>query len=418
MKKFLKNTSGNVMIATALLMVPLMLSAGAAVDYSQLARKKTKLQSVVDSAALAVARDLQTSTQGEIELKVENFLKINLSEEQYSEIADFSVKIPNAKQRVTVTVNSSHPATLMRIAGINTFSYSPSSTVGAPTVNIEIMLVLDTTGSMQGNKIVELRASATNFVTELLELNTTPEKVKIGIVPFSNYVNVGTNNRNADWINVPPNDGTNVWNGCVGSRTASRNLTDSDYSFKVPGVLGNCTTPITELTSDESILLNEIEELSPNGRTFIAPGLIWGQRSLSSVEPFTNGSNSPRTQKAIVLMTDGDNTISVGPDNLRLHGRTILSGQSDEIIQQNLDFRSEAKERADVITENICDNMKQEGIQIYTIGFGNGISDSTLRLLTECSSESDNYFVAADGEQLNQAFVTIGQQISGIILSN
>ena len=63
MKNFLKNTSGNVAVTVALLGIPLMLSAGAAVDYSQYARKQSSLQNVVDSAALAVALDLQTSSQ-------------------------------------------------------------------------------------------------------------------------------------------------------------------------------------------------------------------------------------------------------------------------------------------------------------------------------------------------------------------
>lgn len=423
MRNFIKNTSGNVITTTALLMVPIILFAGSAVDYSQFARKKTTLQNVVDSAALAVSHDLKQKTQNEIESDVDDFLRSNLSKEQYSEINDVEITIPAAKQKITVTVDSSHPTTLMQIAGIDKLSYMPSSTVSAPTGNIEIMMVLDTTGSMgQDNKINDLKASANNFIETLLPLNTTPDKVKIGIVPFANYVNVGTNNRNEDWINVPANNGGNVWTGCVGSRTASRNLTDSDYSFKVPGVLGECTTPITELTTDETTLKNGISALTPKFATFIAPGLIWGQRSLSSKAPFTNGSDVSGTQKIIVLMTDGDNTISVGPRDFRLHSREQVpagSGLSQaEIIAATNVFRAEAQARADDITETVCTNIKTEGVRIFTIGFGDGISNSTLRLLQNCADEVDNYYAAADGAALNQAFTDIGSEISGIFLSN
>ena len=423
MRNFLKNTSGNIAVTTALLIIPLILAAGSAIDYSQFARKKTELQSVVDAAALAVAREIQLESQSEIEARVDNFIKANLSELQFNEIEDIVVTIPTAKQKVTVEVKSSHPTALMHIAGIKTLTYSPTSTVNAPSGNIEIMMVLDTTGSMsRDNKIQDLKVSATTFIEELLELNVTPDKVKIGIVPFANYVNVGTGNRTADWLNVPADTSGEVWQGCVGSRLASRNLTDDDYSFKIPGVLGKCTTPITELTVDETTLKNSISALTPAKATFIAPGLIWGQRALSSHEPFTQGSDDSLTQKIIVLMTDGDNTISVGPNDFRLHSREIIpsgTGISEqERIVANNNFRAQAQARADAITEDVCENLKDKGTQIFTIGFGNGISDSTLELLQGCADEVENYYAAADGAGLNQAFIDIGSQISGIFLSN
>jgi len=78
----------------------------------------------------------------------------------------------------------------------------------------------------------------------------------------------------------------------------------------------------------------------------------------------------------------------------------------------------QAQARADAITEDVCENLKDKGTQIFTIGFGNGISDSTLELLQGCADEVENYYAAADGAGLNQAFIDIGSQISGIFLSN
>ena len=84
-------------------------------------------------------------------------------------------------------------------------------------------------------------------------------------------------------------------------------------------------------------------------------------------------------------MTDGDNTISVGPNDFRLHSREIIpsgTGISEqERIVANNNFRAQAQARADAITEDVCENLKDKGTQIFTIGFGNGISDSTLELL-------------------------------------
>ncbi|KAG1700507.1 hypothetical protein GQR58_005198 [Nymphon striatum] len=267
MKNFLKDTSGNVAVTVALLGIPLMLSAGAAVDYSQYARKQSSLQNVVDSAALAVALDLQSSTQAEIETKVDNFLKSNLTTEQYSEVQGFVVTIPPNKEKVTVEK-------------LCWFWIQPGS------------MALD-------GKMDALKISANKFVEDVLKSNTLEERVKIGITPFARYVNVGMDNRNASWMDVPADYTTTEtietrdvisssgcsettyidsegiertttsctdveygpvyekeitrtykWNGCAGSRNYPRNLDDSDFSYKVPGLLNAwCPNRITQLTA-------------------------------------------------------------------------------------------------------------------------------------------------------------------------
>jgi len=201
MKSFLKDTSGNIAMNIALLGIPLIISGGVAIDYTQFARKQSTLQNVSDSAALAVALDLQTSTQAEIEAKVDNYFKANLSEEHYLEVKDIKVEIPTSKEKVTVSATGKHSTSLMKIAGIKNLTYEPKSVVNAPAGNAEIMMVLDTTGSMSvDGKIDALKVSASQFVEELLEANDIRERVKIGITPFARYVNVGLDNRNASWI--------------------------------------------------------------------------------------------------------------------------------------------------------------------------------------------------------------------------
>jgi Flp pilus assembly protein TadG len=101
MKSFLKDTSGNIALNIALLGIPVILSGGVAIDYSQFARKQSSLQNVTDSAALAVALDLQSKSQAEIEAKVDSYFKANLSAEQYLEIKNIKVEIPSSKEKVT-----------------------------------------------------------------------------------------------------------------------------------------------------------------------------------------------------------------------------------------------------------------------------------------------------------------------------
>jgi len=454
MKHFLKDIRGNVAVSVAIMGIPLTLAAGAAIDYSQFARKQSSLQNVVDTAAIAVSRDLQRKTTPEIEQAVDNYLRANLTESQYAEIQNISVTIPFTRESVAVKVESKHPTALMRIAGINDMSYAPESVVSAPTGGAEIMLVLDTTGSMsRDGKIGALKVSATQFVDDMLALNATRDRVKLGIVPFARYVNVGMDNRNAPWMNVPDNytatrtetrrdvissvgcaeqmvpnnEGILVprnicdsveygpeyevevtvdyeWRGCAGSRNYPFNINDSDYSFRVPGVMNTyCPNRITQLTDDQTVLNAEIDALVAADSTYITTGLVWGYRALTKGAPFDDGisfeeAQDQGIQKAIVLMSDGKNQSSINANNPAFHTGKNLN-QSDQYMRE------------------ACDNIKDQDIMIFTIGFGTTIPQETLDLLEECSTDGINYYNAADGAALSLAFSQITTKLSNLYLS-
>ncbi|MGZ8406757.1 MAG: pilus assembly protein TadG-related protein, partial [Caulobacteraceae bacterium] len=79
------------------------------------------------------------------------------------------------------------------------------------------------------------------------------------------------------------------------------------------------STAITPLTNSRSTLDTAVNNLSPAGNTNIFEGLMWGWRSLSSTEPFTQGKayGAPNNRKVIILMTDGQNNYS-GASNYNL----------------------------------------------------------------------------------------------------
>ena len=72
--------SGNIAIATALMLPVLLLAAGGTIDYMHLSLQKQRLQSAVDAAALSAARELHlvTTDQNQVQAAVESALKGNL----------------------------------------------------------------------------------------------------------------------------------------------------------------------------------------------------------------------------------------------------------------------------------------------------------------------------------------------------
>ena len=70
----------------------------------------------------------------------------------------------------------------------------------------------------------------------------------------------------------------------------------------------------------------------------------------------------------------------------------------------------------------LCSAMKAKGIEVYTVGFGDGITSSAKAMLTNCASDSDNplspkFYVAKNEEELRQAYRDIALKLSSLYLS-
>ena len=134
-------------------------------------------------------------------------------------------------------------------------------------------------------------------------------------------------------------------------------------------------------------------------------GLAWGWRTLDDDVPFGQPTTGPVRKKALILMTDGFNTISrLGNDKYH-HGK-----QGDN-----------ATEDANKETEKLCENIHSENILLYTIAYelpSSADADDTKILLSDCASTPDGFFNAAGGANLNEAFEAIGKDLAEIRLVN
>ncbi len=446
---------GNVAMTFALIMVPLAIAGGAAVDYSMMSRQNTNLQSALDAAALEGGRDLSELSDAKVRKLVRKSLRANLSRDEYRNIKNLKISIDRKKGSLHVAAKAEHPATFLRLAGKQILTYEPEAMVSNPNDGLEVVMVLDTTGSMSANgKIDALKNAATRFSNVMMDKNNfDPNRVKIGIVPFAQYVNVGMQYRNATWLSVENdstsnqcwmkrdiisksgcttktsyNDGvatgtyescsnitysepyevcgdiSSIWKGCVGSRDYPLNLQDRKYNKRVPGVHNvSCPRPLTPLTNDRNTVLSEIDALSPSGNTYIPSGLAWGQRIISSGNPFQDGVSYKKAKKknitkAIILMSDGENVSSARIPDSPLHNGGDLDKANDWTLEA-------------------CGEIKKKEIVLFTIGFGADIPVDTLALLQQCSTNGSNYFHADDSAELDAAFQSINDRLSQLYLS-
>lgn len=123
---FRKDTRGNMSILFCMAMLPLMLAAGIAVDYSAGSSARSQLQAAVDAAALAGVA-LQTYEAGS---KTEEAARIFNTHLQLIDLGS-EIPTPNVAvepEKVTVSASADVRTTFLQVVGVNTVEVSTSAT--------------------------------------------------------------------------------------------------------------------------------------------------------------------------------------------------------------------------------------------------------------------------------------------------
>ncbi|MEO6299594.1 MAG: VWA domain-containing protein, partial [Paracoccaceae bacterium] len=244
----------------------------------------------------------------------------------------------------------------LHLVGIDKLDAAGASTAEQRINNVEIMLVLDVSGSMASNsKIVNLRAAAKDFVATVLAKDTE-HKISIGIVPFNGQVNLGptlinyytlTDQNGFAGVNcvdlptsvygtyaisqglaLPVTSNADTYSGTGTSTPSEANkwcpvTNGSTYYTGNPAGSGGNIVRLPQ--QDTTILQGYINGLTAVGATSINAGMKWGMTLLdtSSKNIYTSeiaAGRMPNTMatrplayddkdamKVIILMTDGEN---------------------------------------------------------------------------------------------------------------
>ncbi len=455
-KRFMKSTSAAIAPMFALSASVLVVVGGIALDYVHASQIKSRLQAASDAAVLAAARAKSldgSMNQAKLNKIARDFFDSNGGVQADNTITQF--KLSEKNDVFSLEINTKQKTSLMQVAGYSEMDVGVTSFAEiGPGMPLEIVLVLDNTGSMSGAKLTALKDASKKLVGKVLD--DPKARVKVALVPFSNYVNVGLGKRNNSWIDVPAdystssnscwntypdkkviechketrtrtNDGVSysyeknvctydygdpvqkcssytrnyTWRGCVGSRDYPGNVNDDIYNFsKIPGLLNiNCSKPVTALTKTQSDIIAGIDAMNASGSTYIPAGLAWGWRVLSHEKPFSEGKRYKQMKdeggiKAVVLMTDGANTKS----------STYPYHTGSDVALANQ------------LTAELCTNIKAQKISIYTIAFE--VTDSTIKnLLQQCATNTGMYFDAGSSSALTKAFDSIAGQLTQLRLT-
>ncbi|TPJ41744.1 hypothetical protein FJ434_15340 [Mesorhizobium sp. B2-5-13] len=544
LNRFWRSKSGNFALLMGLGLPAILSAVAFATDVSTMMRAKSNLQNALDSANLA------SSHLGDLDITrtdaFNRYFQANIAghgelvNAQATLTADKGVNFIKTKAVASADVN-------LNFAFL--FGQSKHIVVDASAVEsnnqLEVVLVLDNTGSMRGARMTALRAATKSLLDTLESTKSPTRQVRASLVPFVTAVNVNGDGFDPSWIDMDGKSSTNGinfpvidgkrpnhmalfkqlkdtgwaepgwndtgWKGCVEARPGAYNISDTPPDPTKPDTLfvpyfapddpgdaqmpsstygneakyynnsyladtgdtikldkqkGNnrlgidfsglgsdpdkatkekvakyvapdkelitetgtsitvgpnrsCPTPVVPLTEDFDKLRKAASQMTEwNGSgTNVSEGLSWGMRVLSPAPPYTDGApwKTPGISKIVLLLTDGENVVygaSEQPTKSDYTSYGYLAGG-----RFGSDNQATAARNVDGWTKSVCTQLKNEGVQIYTLVLQSD-TPANRTLYSACASDPSNYYAVNDPTKLPDVFLQIANKFSKLQLTN
>jgi Flp pilus assembly protein TadG len=196
-----RDVGGNALMLIAAAMIPMMVVIGGGVDAARGYLTKERLQQACDAGSLAGRRmmvDGALTTQ--VKAETLKFVNFNFPQGTYR-TTPFTPKLsaPDTST-IKVSIDTTLPTSIMALFGYTSIPLHVDCEASQNFINTDVMLVLDTTGSMNDpvdgtKKIKALRDAVMALYDQLKPIQDQLEahgmRLRYGIVPYSSTVNVG-----------------------------------------------------------------------------------------------------------------------------------------------------------------------------------------------------------------------------------
>lgn len=179
-------------------------------------------------------------------------------------------------RRVTVTSKVRSYNHFMHLLNVDYLDAPSVSQAAQGVSHVEVMMVLDITGSMNSpassgttTKIQDLRTYAQEFV-DIVKANDTRNGVSIGIVPYAAQVNIPANLRQQFMVS-----NLSSWNGVANQGVPNINCIEMPTSSYTATALSRSTTmPMAAVADTNSTTTNTTNFVAPTNGTPSATGRI------------------------------------------------------------------------------------------------------------------------------------------------
>ncbi len=392
---------GQVLIIVGLSLAVLIGAVGLAIDSGRAYGVKARLNAAVDAAAIAAARALSEGADDNARranaIAVgERFFRMNYPDgflgSTPSAPTITAVHEASGYWRVNASATASMPTTFMRVLAGDTV-VTPSAAGEAIRRDLDVMLVMDTSGSLSASDLATLKNAAVNDFINKFSAGAGGDRV--GLVSFSSGAVIDSAiNKNStrgfsrtqvnNAINALPRGGATA--SAEGMRKAVSELdgvpADTRSSLRVilffsdgaPNVV-NGTFP---RASGGPITGNLYSETSGPGNNANYPNSAWRmfREDRRNVSWGSSSDNSGYIVNNITQLpaTGGSPTVPAAP-------AVPLASYAGHPFPRTLsgppvtDTRCNVNKAARNMVENIANSARGQDIRIYTIGLGDALND-------------------------------------------
>jgi len=389
LKKYNQNVDGNVAMMFAIMVVMLLTTIGAAVDYTNMVRAQNELQSQVDAGVLAAATvDVKKKKNGQAkkEKKTREEVAYEIVEANGYDLTESKPSLKVKRNSVILTAETIYSPRFAGFLGFDQIKLSATAESGLPGEQaFDVVLVLDNTKSMDVNgKLDALKEGATQLI-EAIE--NSGSGTKIGIVPFARYVRVSDSARTASWFDMPVESNH--------ERTEDVRIVDNP---------GTCRIETRTRNRDGETELYETEVCE--GRTYFT----------DTVPPYSERDGEYVHRIPGILRINPQEVTGLNydkftrcPSEITLAERQLRSPPFISDVDPDVPATE-----ANAATIRLCNNAKAAGTEIYTIAFK--VSDPATRtILKQCTSSDGNALTAQSNSALVDRFANLASEFESDI---
>lgn len=283
LRRLWQDERGALAAIMGLAIIPLFAAIGLAVDGGRGYLLKSKLSYAIDAAGLAGGRAFDTDTR---EDDIMMFFNANFPPGYMgSELAEGNpiITFNDEENTVTIVASATIPTRFMSVAGVDEMTVSARTVIKRELQGMELVLVMDNTGSMRGNGgMAAMKPAAHDLIDKLYGSRETVPQLWVGVVPFAANVNIGSQHtdwlvsqaydEDAAWQNADPDSEIRfgyhedhyqptTWKGCVEAREYPRDSNDDPpdvegwYPYLWRTTLRRFENPEWPFDSDEYVVV-------------------------------------------------------------------------------------------------------------------------------------------------------------------
>ena len=449
LQRLRRDQSGNVAMLFGLLVIPLAVSIGLAVDFGRVYNVRSQTQSALDAAALAAGRVAQVN-KTDIVNKASSAATAYFNQAKPKDVViatlQFSPNAGNTAFTVTATswvrtpflavLNSLFPQDstdgapanclgnghrCIRLISTATAALCPSDAClgqNSGGSNVEISLMMDVTGSMCDpcTKIAAAKTAAKDLIDIVVSDDQSQYYSRVALAPFAEAVNVGT-------TLAPLVRGTVTENNSSNPQTFTSSGTLSDTSnqptkrwikYTKSGGSGTNTWQISSKCVTERIGTDAYTDAAPADTTSYVGKGYFGTNTDTSCPV---GNHTDAAVNLIMPLTKDKTALKEHVDKLTTAGSTaghlgtawawyLLSPNWNSVLQQAFPTSSAAGSYSDLTTTNAKGFPKLRKIAVlmtdgeYNINYCKGVEAKNSNQSPDINCNSENGKALAQAESL------------------